>query len=178
MNTMMKTINKLASLGTLILFLMLTLMACSSSDEDTTGESPVNPPANLDYSEYLQPGTDEIPDWMTADDLYHSYEQTMSVQVTLQNALQPYLSADDKMCVTVNDEIRAVCLSPRYSNGEWTYSLVIAGSGNDKFLSLSYYCSKLKRIYTMERWMVFSQSAMPTEVNGRPYVVSFFREKN
>lgn len=174
MNTMMKTINKLTSLGTLILFLMLTLMACSSSDEDTTGESPVNP----DYSEYLQPGTDEIPDWMTADDLYHSYEQTMSVQVTLQNALQPYLSADDKMCVTVNDEIRAVCLSPRYTNGEWTYSLVIAGSGNDKFLSLSYYCSKLKRTYTMERWMVFSQSTMPTEVNGRPYVVSFFSEKN
>jgi len=165
-------------LMTMMSVLMLSMTACSTADEDPTGVVKPEVPkdttvVNSVNDDNLKPGTDGRPSWQIASDLYQRYEQTMTVQVTVQTELLPYVSADDLMCITVNDEIR--CVSPaRYNNGEWTFSLVIAGNGNDKLLSVSYYCSKLARIYKLERWFVFSQTFKPTRENGRPYVIDFF----
>lgn len=165
-------------LMTMMSVLMLSMTACSTADEDPTGVVKPEVPkdttvANPVNDDNLKPGTDGRPSWQIASDLYQRYEQTMTAQVTLQKELLTYVSAEDLMCVTVNGEIR--CVSPiHYNNGEWIFSLTIAGTGNDKFLSVSYYCSKLSRIYKRERWVAFSQAYQPTLGNGRPHVIIFF----
>ena len=165
-------------LMTMMSVLMLSMTACSTVDDNLDNvERPAAPNdttvVNSGDNDNLKPGTDGRPSWQIASDLYHRYEQTMTAQVTLQKELLTYVSAEDLMCVTVNGEIR--CVSPiRYNNGEWTFSLIIAGTGNDKFLNVSYYCSKLSRIYKRERWVAFSQAYQPTLGNGRPHVIIFF----
>jgi len=158
--------------------LLLSMAACSKADEELASVAPEAPKDTtvvtpVDNNDDLTPGTDARPTWQAASDLYQRYEQTMTAQVTVQKELLPYVSADDLLCVTVNDEIR--CVSPaRYNNGEWTFPLIIAGMGNDRFLSVSYYCAKLTRIYKLERWVLFSQSFQPTQEYGRPHTIHFF----
>ena len=163
---------------TMLSTLMLSTVACSTSDEDLE-ETPVDTIAKDStandsiLAENLKPGTDERPAWQKTSDLHQRLGSEMSAQVTVQEELLPYVSTGDLMCVTVNDEVRAVS-EARYDNGEWVFTLVIAGTGDDKFLSVSYYCSQLKKIYTLERWYPFSESFVPTLANGRPYTINFF----
>ena len=168
MNNMKNQMKHIVAVGTLMWAILLSVISCSSSDDFN------EPQKEPEKNENLTPGDTERPEWQTASDLFLRYEQTMSVQVTLQKELLPYVSQEDLLCAMVGDEIRGICKKPVYNNDEWLLSLVIAGTGNDYFISIHYYCSKLKKIFKIDRWMLFSQSTPPTLNNGRPYVITFF----
>ena len=117
------------------------------------------------------------PTWTVPDDLYKTFGSTMAVQVTVQDELMPYVSDDDLMCATINGEIRAVSGLLRTLD-EVCFSLVIAGDAGDSNngkVSLSYYCSQLKRIYTVSDWKPFTPGLSPMQ-DGKPYVVRFITE--
>jgi len=137
--------------------------ACQKDDDSASDQK----------SEYLKPGTVERPVWEKATDVYNVYAQTMSLQVTVQEELLPYISEQDMVRVTSNQETREVS-APFWVQGEWLFPLVIAGDANDGYLGLEYYCAKLKRIYSIDMWMTFRQNMLPTTDGGRPYTVSFF----
>ena len=154
--------NKLAAV-VLMAILLPAVTACQKDDDSDSDEK----------SGYLQPGTDQRPVWETAKDLYNRYDQTMSLQVTVQEELQPYISEQDMIRVTSKGETRAVS-DPFNVEGEWLFSLEIAGEGSDGYLKLDYYCAKLNSIYSLELWLPFLQKTLPTDKDGRPYIVSFF----
>ena len=73
----------------------LTCMAwgCSSDNDDTRPTG-------------IPEGSDARPTWTGPD--YDLYEQTMIVDVSLQDALVQYASEQDLLCATINDEVRGV----------------------------------------------------------------------
>ena len=122
----------------------------------------------------LAQGNDERPTWTLPADLYKTYEFLMSVQVTLQDELLAKASDGDLMCAVVDGEIRAVAPLQR-TGGEVYFSLIIAGNSGSGSVTLRYFCSQLKRIYTLEGWMPFTPGIAPTQ-DGNPYVVEFIGE--
>lgn len=132
--------------------LTLTLGACGSDDEQTV-PTPTVP-------EYLTVGTDQRPlNWVAPD--YTAFEYTMSLQVQLGDTLAYYQSDRDLMCVTINDEIRAVTV-PYTTMNEVYFPLTIASNGREEPMTLCYYCDRLHRIYTLPHWTTFTPAIPPT----------------
>ncbi len=159
-------LSSLTGRGWALLCLMLTLTACSSSDDDEneiTGESPKTEQTDNGVSEALKPGSDQRPNWKEPD--YRKFEFLMSIQVQLGDTLAAYQSAQDLMCATIDGEVRAVS-GVLSTGGERYYSLSIASNGSNSNIGLSYYCDSLHRIYTIPDWAVFNASVAPSGDSG------------
>lgn len=142
------------SIISVLLLTALTFMVGSCGDDD---DSPATP-------SYLKTGKATIPaEWVAPD--YSLYELTMSVQVQLGDTLAYFQSSGDKMCATINDEVRAVT-SPMVNGTTTYYPLSIAGNGGDMTVSLHFYCDRLHRIYTIQNWTPYNASAAPTGNSG------------
>lgn len=104
--------------------------------------------------------TDQRPiNWQVPD--YRQFEFTMSLQVQLGDTLVNFQSKQDLMCVTINNEVRAVA-GPGSTLGEVYYPLTIAGNGSEGAMTLNYYCDSLHRIYTIPNWGTFNPSIAPS----------------
>lgn len=138
--------------------LSATLLFCTSCGDDEDNK--------------INVGNENRPAWTTRDNLYQEMELTMAVQVTLPEALLPHASDDDLMCATIDGEVRAVSGLQRTAN-EVYFPLVVAGNSGSGMVSINYYSSQLKRIFTFQNWMPFTPSIQPTDSDGKPYVVDF-----
>lgn len=147
--------------GSFAFLLFVFVFMFSSCKDDNEG----------DFKQYLKQGKESRPAWEAEEPNYPEFEQTMSVEVTLQEVLLPYASDEDLMCAMIGDEIRAVNGLER-TGGQVYFPLVIAGNSDDNFVTLKYYCSKLRRIYTIERWMPFTPGMAPT-LGEKLYVPEF-----
>ena len=107
----------------------------------------------------VKPGNDTRPAWQAPAN-YGDYEQFMSVLVILQDELQPYVSTNDLLCAKVNGEVRGVA-APDIIDAKATFSLTIAGNGNDASIELCFYSDRLNRIFTLSNWTVFDASVAP-----------------
>ena len=160
----MKNLIKIAGV---VLSATLLFTACSTSDDVAPGTKPVDPTEKA----VPQAGTDERPTWIAPDISLFSGDP-MTVQIALQEELQPYVGDGDLMCAKLNGEVRAV--SNLYeSYGQKHFRLSIYVSGNEGAVTLCYYCKQLSRIFTVENWKTFDASTAPTD-GGTPYVPTFF----
>ncbi len=144
------------------LFLLSMVMGfmtwgCSSGDDS-------------EDSEQTTAGTEARPTWQVPN--YDLYEQTMTVEVQLQDALQTYASANDLMCATVGGEVRGVT-SPTRVGDQWWFPLIVASNETNVDIQLSYYCESLHRIFTTN-WTTFDASVAPMGDGGiyKPTFVS------
>ena len=146
MMKMKKSILALAALA-------LLAWGCSSDGDGTsTQPTPTEIPA----------GTDTRPTWQTPN--YDLYEQTMIVEVQLQNTLAKYASAQDLICATIGGEVRGVA-EAQQNDDNWVFPLIIASNNVGVAIELSYYCDKLHRIYTIQ-WTRFDATVTPTGQGG------------
>ena len=136
---------------------------CSSDDDD----DPVDP--DLPKKTELTEGNDERPVWGDPD--YLSFGLTMAVQFRLQEALEEYVSDQDLLCARIGGDVRAVT-APENSEGQIYFPLVIAANSTESMVSISYYCDKLHRIFTITDWHRFDTSLSPLD-NGEPYLLEF-----
>jgi len=141
-----------------LLFLLIAFMAgsCGSDSDEPIIILPSTP-------SYLLAANDARPNWTNPD--ASLYELRMSVQVELGDTLAAYQSSLDLMCATINGEVRAVT-SPGETGGVIYYPLIIFDNGTGGTVSLSYYCDRLHRIYTITNWATFNVSAAPTGNSG------------
>lgn len=167
--------------GVAIVATLLFATACSSSEEEDVKqpeqeqpETEPTDPMEKRIKELTTPGTDERPSWTMNYDLYEQKDQTMSIQVVPQKFLTEYISDDDLMCAMIGGEVRALT-GTEQTNGQYYFPLVIAGNGNEGMVSISYYCSSLKRIYTLANWELFDADIIPTYL-GRPQEIIFDQE--
>lgn len=142
---------------TILAIAALAFMAwgCSSSDDDQP-----NPPV----AQSLQEGNDTRPDWLSQTPNYDLFEQTMTVDIVLQDTLQSYASATDLLCAKVGEEVRGVTL-PEEVNGQWEYSITVASNASGEDITLYYYCDKLHRIFSTY-WTSFDATLPPTGNDG------------
>ena len=138
----------------LLAALTIVVGGCSKDDEGTV----------------VKPGTDARPAWQAPAN-YGDYEQFMSVLITLQDELQPYASTNDLLCAKVNGEVRDVA-APDIIDNKATFSLTIAGNGNDASIELCFYSDRLHRIFTLSNWTIFDASVEPMGT-GNLYKPSF-----
>ncbi len=145
---------------------MLTWLCACSSDDDENGEEPgvqnqytllnmgTAPSWEIDWTHH-----DERPNWESPDAA--GYENWMIVMVKLQDELVPFASQDDLMAAYIGHELRAVNGPAKTSlegtettgNGAVRFILKILGNeSSDKKvkITLKYYNSKLKQIFTLE----------------------------
>jgi hypothetical protein len=137
--------------------LALLAWGCSSDGDDSTTPTPPTPTPTE-----IPAGTDTRPSWQGPN--YDLYEQTMNVELQLQDALVKYASAQDLLCATINNEVRGVA-TPEQIDDNWVFPLTIASNDANVMVSLSYYCDKLHRIFTVN-WTQFDASVAPTGTKG------------
>ena len=135
----------------------LALLAWGCSSDDGTTKKPT-PPTPTE----LPSGTDVRPSWQVPN--YNLYEQIMSVDVQLQDTLVKYASTEDLLCATIGNEVRGVAVAVQSGN-KWIFPLVIGSNEAGVAVSLSYYCDKLRRIFTTQ-WTSFDASVAPTGQGG------------
>ena len=130
---------------------------CSSDSDDNT------PSAGIPE------GSDARPAWTAPN--YDLYEQTMSVDVLLQDTLVQYASGQDLLCATINDEVRGIA-TPQQDEDQWLFPLTVGSNEVGVMVSLSYYCDKLHRIFSVS-WTQFDANVAPTGTDGiyKPYFV-------
>ena len=136
-------------MGLGLMLLALVVGACGSDDDI---QDPV--------PSYLTTGSDQRPtDWIApVPSLYGGI--TMAVQVQLGDTLAYFQSSGDLMCAKIAGEVRAVTMP--FVNGTVTYfPLSIVGEGDDKTVSLHYYCDRLHRIFSITNWATFDINASP-----------------
>jgi hypothetical protein len=107
-------------------------------------------------------GTETRPAWTEPN--YDLYEQTMSVDVLLQDTLVQYASEQDLLCATINNEVRGVATALQVDD-QWLFPLTVASNEAGVMVGLSYYCDKLHRIFTIN-WTQFDASVAPTGQGG------------
>ena len=151
MMKMKKSILALAALA-------LLAWGCSS-DGDGTSTQPT-PPTPTPTE--IPAGTDTRPTWQSPN--YDLYEQTMIVEVQLQDTLAKYASAQDLMSATIGGEVRGVAAAQQ-NDDNWTFPLIIASNNVGVAIELSYYCDKLHRIFSIQ-WTTFDASVAPTGTGG------------
>ena len=144
---------------------ILALAACAfmawgcSSDGDGTSTQPTPPtPTPTDISA----GTDVRPTWQSPN--YDLYEQTMVVEVQLQDTLAKYASAQDLLCATIGNEVRGMAEAQQIED-QWLFSLVVGSNDVGVNVGLSYYCDKLHRIFSIQ-WTRFDATVPPTGQGG------------
>ena len=156
----------------LIALAALTLMAwgCSSSDNETPTPTPPPPtPSTI----VIEAGTDTRPTtWQTPD--FNLFEQTMNVEILLQEELQSYASDEDLLCATIGSDIRGLA-TPLQVDGTWVFPLTVGSNETDAAITLSYYCDRLHRIFTIA-WTTFDATIPPTG-SGSIYQPTFFETK-
>ena len=138
--------------------LALLAWGCSS-DGDGTSTQPT-PPTPTPTE--IPAGTDTRPTWQSPN--YDLYEQTMIVEVQLQDTLAKYASAQDLMSATIGGEVRGVAAAQQ-NDDNWTFPLIIASNNVGVAIELSYYCDKLHRIFTIQ-WTKFDATVAPTGQGG------------
>ena len=138
--------------------LALLAWGCSS-DGDGTSTQPT-PPTPTPTE--IPAGTDTRPTWQSPN--YDLYEQTMIVEVQLQDTLARYASAQDLICATIGGEVRGVA-EAQQNDGNWVFPLIIASNNAGVAIELSYYCDKLHRIFSIQ-WTTFDASVAPTGTGG------------
>ena len=146
--------------GLLLLLSLLLFLSCSSDSDDT----------NTSDQQVIAEGTDERPDWQAP--LYTAFEQTMSVQILMQRELEPYVTSEDLLCATIDGEVRG--LTPPSQEGTTLFfPLTVASNGGGVTVTLSYYCDKLHRIFTIP-WTTFDATTPPMGEGGiyRPQFVT------
>lgn len=84
--------------------------------------------------------------------------------LTMQDALQPYLSANDMVCATIDGEVRGLA-APSQDEGDWLISIIVFSNGAAP-VQLSYYCDHLHRIFTLDDWATFDANVAPTGTGG------------
>lgn len=144
----------------LLTALTLAVGGCSKDSDDAPG-----PDQPSGQSADLTPGTDVRPTATWVAPSQELYELWMSVQVQLGDTLTEYQSSADMMCATINDEVRAVT-TPMSTGGVVYYPLSIGGNGDEKMVSLRYYCDRLHRIYTITNWTAFNIAVPPIGESG------------
>ena len=120
---------------------------CSSNDDD-----------NPSVVQTIPEGNDMRPDWQSPN--YDHFEQTMTVDVILQDTLQSYASAADLLCAKSGEEVRGVARHVEV-NGQWLYSITVASNASGEDITLYYYCDKLRRIFSTY-WTPFDSTLPPT----------------
>ena len=141
--------------------LALVAWGCSSDDDEVKEKE--TPQKNiLNERPMLSEGTDARPTWQAPD--YDSYEQTMMVEVTLQDTLQSYASEADLMCATIGGEVRGVA-TPEQVEGTWRFTLIVASNEASANVGLSYYCDRLHRIFSTS-WTTFDAATVPVGTGG------------
>ncbi len=149
----------------LMLAAFALMWSCSSDDDDPEVVDPVN------FTEtQLTPGNDERPSWTKPD--YRQFQQTMTVQVRLQEALSSYITAQDLLCAKVDSVIGAVTV-PNESETGYYFPLSIATDKGDAMISIHYYCDSLHRIFSIENWRRYDESASPLDEDNEPYLLEF-----
>ena len=164
--------------GVAMMAALLLTAACSSDDSSTTKpepqpETPVDPMEQR-IKECTAPGSDAKPSWVMDNSLYDQFEQTMAVQVVPQQFLKEYISDDDMICATIGGQTRGFSGAEK-TDGKYYFPLVVAGNGNEGKVTISYYCNKLKRIYTAKDWVAFNTDLTPTFL-GEPIEIVFFAD--
>ena len=154
--------NKIVKVKWFMLLAVLILAWGCSSDSDGG--------ASLGSS-LLQPGNDERPGWLPPN--YNHYEQTMSVQLRLQDELAAYVTEQDLMCAMIDGEVRALH-EPEMSDDQIYFPLTVGTNNSDVMVSISYYCDRLHRIYTLSDWHEFDASLPPLDSEDKPYLIRFF----
>ncbi len=137
--------------------LALLAWGCSSDGDGTP-----TPPTPTPTPTEIPSGTDTRPSWQVTN--YDLYEQTMNVEVLLQDTLVKYASTQDLLCATINNEVRGVAAAVQIDD-QWVFPLTIASNDAGVMVSLSYYCDKLHRIFTVN-WTQFDASVAPTGTKG------------
>ena len=110
----------------------------------------------------IEAGTDIRPSYVAPN--YNLYEQTMTVDVQLQDILKPYASVNDLILAKVGEEVRGVA-TPLQVDEEWFFPIIVAANTAGEQVVLSYYCDKLHRIFTIS-WTRFDASVAPTGEDG------------
>lgn len=96
----------------------------------------------------------------------------MSVSLLMQRELEPYVTAQDLLCATIGNEVRGLT-APTIEEGLIFFPLTVAANGGGETVSLSYYCERLHRIFTIP-WTTFDASVAPMGEDGiyRPQFVT------
>lgn len=142
----------------IVLLASLVLGACSSSDDDGTNvtysEETVRqaPEWQIDWN-YNQ----ESPYWSESDDSFSEiYGNFTTLTVQIEEALQPFMSQDDRMAIFVNGELRGRAKPAIIVGSDQSYStkFVMKVWGNEAgtetvHISLQYYNAKLKHTFTL-----------------------------
>ena len=97
-------------------------------------------------------------------DIYDLYEQTMVVEVQLQDTLAKYASAQDLLCATIGNEVRGMAEAQQIED-QWLFFLVVGSNDVGVNVGLSYYCDKLHRIFSIQ-WTRFDATVPPTGQGG------------
>ena len=167
--------------GVAMVAALLLTVACSCDDSTTTDpvpqpdpDTPVVDPMEQRIKECTAPGSDARPSWVMDTSLYDQFEQTMAIQVVPQKFLEEYISDDDLICAMAGDQIRALSGAEK-TDGKYYFPLVVAGNGNEGKVTICYYCSQLKRIYTTNDWVTFNADLTPTDF-GAPLEIVFFKD--
>jgi len=132
----------------LVLALIACIMAssCSSDDDD----APV--------IQKFEMGTTARPNWQMPN--FDNYEQTMTVMILLQDTLCEYASQDDILCAQIGNEVRGLASLEQYKD-RWVASITVGSNEAGQMVTLSYYCTNLRRIFTTE-WTSFDANLKPT----------------
>ena len=143
--------------------LALLAWGCSSDGDGTSSTpTPTPPPTPTPTPTEIPEGTDTRPSWQVPN--YDLYEQTMNVEVQLQDTLVKYASAQDLIGASINNEVRGVA-TPEQIDDNWVFPLTIVSNDAGLMIELSYYCDKLHRIFTIN-WTKFDASVAPTGTEG------------
>lgn len=134
---------------------------CSKSSDDPTEQDPNQEQQGVKLVN-IKEGNDVRPDWAYPN--FNNYEQTMTVEVRIQDELQPYASQEDLLCATINGEIRGLT-TPNLVEDVWSFPITVGSNENAQNIILSYYCDKLHRIFTAE-WTTFDPTLSPTGEGG------------
>lgn len=138
----------------IVLLASLVLGACSSSDNDDSknaaySEEKVSeaPEWQIDWS-----NSQDCPDWSEPDGTL--YENWTILMVQIEEALEPYISANDMMAVFINGELRGLANPATLADGTRTNKFLLKAYGNETGtetvnISLQYYCQRLNHIFNL-----------------------------
>ena len=138
--------------------LVFMAWGCSKDEEVSNSASTPAEQSSTPASSEISMGTDARPVWASPN--YNLYEQTMTVEVQLQDALVKYASNQDLVSATINKEVRGLA-KPLQVDGQWLFPLTVGSNEAGATVNLSYYCDKLQRIFTIQ-WTTFDSSKAPT----------------
>ena len=145
-------------LGVGLLLACFVLGACSNDDDN------INNGKNVTYTETSLSNApvwainwfnnQERPNWSKPDGSI--YENWTTLMVKIEDALAPYVSADDIMGLFVNDEVRGLAKPAiavegnQYGSTKFLMKVYGNESGSESLdVTLSYYCQQLKHVFTL-----------------------------